>query len=222
MSALAGSYQFAKFRKIRNPWFGTVTLFIFLPFLNIFGISSGQFAQSITQVLGVSVQSIGTGAILFRQVSTILLLIVIALVFIIRKLMQKPYEAWYEKGNNLSESRKYEQAIAAYDRAIQIQPNYYELWLKRGDAQVEMEQYQVALASYERAIKIQPEAEEGWYKKGRVLSLMEQYEAALDSYERAIAFQPEDYLIWHSRGIALYEMNRFAEALESFEKALTL
>ena len=212
----------SKFSKISNPWLGTIALFFLLPLLNSSGISLWQFAQSITQVLGVPPQSIGTGAVLFRQVSTILLLIVIALIFIIRKLMQKPHKNWYEKGNTLSTSRKYEQAIAAYDRALQIQPNYYEAWLKRGDAQIEMEQYETALASYERAIEIQSEADEGWHRKGRVLSLMEQYEAALDSYERAIAIQPEDYLIWHSRGIALYEMNRFAEALESFDRALIL
>ena len=43
------------------------------------------------------------------------------------------YQVWYNMGVNLSKSRKYRQAITAFDKAIKIKPDYPEALNNRGN-----------------------------------------------------------------------------------------
>jgi tetratricopeptide (TPR) repeat protein len=43
-------------------------------------------------------------------------------------------DAWYKKGNTFFNSGKYEEAIEAYDKAIEIKPDYPEDWSNLGTA----------------------------------------------------------------------------------------
>ena len=43
-------------------------------------------------------------------------------------------EAWYLQGTVLSQLGRHEEAIASYDRALEIKPDFQEAWDARGDA----------------------------------------------------------------------------------------
>ncbi|NEO87927.1 MAG: tetratricopeptide repeat protein [Spirulina sp. SIO3F2] len=64
--------------------------------------------------------------------------------------------AWSNRGVSLRRLKKYEEAIAAYDKAIEIELNSSFAWNNRGGVLMELERYQDALESVEKAIQIDP------------------------------------------------------------------
>jgi tetratricopeptide (TPR) repeat protein len=71
-----------------------------------------------------------------------------------------PYDIAYSEGLNLYNSGDYEGAIAAYDRAIGIDPNQPEVYLSRADAlyglaqQLRPEEKEAILSNYRQALEL--------------------------------------------------------------------
>ncbi|MGD1714055.1 tetratricopeptide repeat protein, partial [Dapis sp. BLCC M172] len=64
------------------------------------------------------------------------------------------HKYWKNKGDALENLERYEEAIAAYEKAIEIQPDYYYTWDSKGIALINLERYEEAIAAYEKAIEI--------------------------------------------------------------------
>lgn len=64
---------------------------------------------------------------------------------------------YFLRGSNESESKNYETAIADFDDAIRLQPNYAEAFGNRGAAKFNIKDYQGALNDYNAALKVFPE-----------------------------------------------------------------
>ena len=91
----------------------------------------------------------------------------------------------------LQELRQLDAAIASYDRAIAIKPDYAEAHYNRGNALNELKQLVAAAASYDRAIAIMPYYAEAYYNRGIVLQELKQLDAALQSYDKALQIRPD-------------------------------
>jgi tetratricopeptide (TPR) repeat protein len=115
-----------------------------------------------------------------------------------------------------------EEALASYDRAIALKPDFAVAYSNRGSALQQMNRYEEALASYDKAIALNPSYAEAYSGRGNALQRMDRCEEALTSYDRAIALNP-DYAEAHSnRGHALSAMSRDKEALFSYDRAIAL
>ncbi|MBW4595471.1 MAG: tetratricopeptide repeat protein [Brasilonema angustatum HA4187-MV1] len=131
-------------------------------------------------------------------------------------------EKWYNLGCEKSEAGDFEGAIASYDKALTIQPDYYQAWFNRGNALSYLERKEEAIASYDKALTIQPDDYLAWFNRGNALSYLERKEEAIASYDKALTIQPDDYLAWFNRGVALSYLGRKEEAIASYDKALTI
>jgi superkiller protein 3 len=81
---------------------------------------------------------------------------------------------WNRLGLALAGLESFEEAIAAYDRAIEENSSYLEPWNNRGISIVlGRGDYDGALESFEQALKIDPECMEAWVNKANVLKLAE-------------------------------------------------
>ena len=67
-----------------------------------------------------------------------------------------PKYAWSNKGAALFSQGKYDEAIASYDRAIEINPDYKQAWNNKGIVYFNMGKYSDAIVCYDRAIAIDP------------------------------------------------------------------
>src|SRR5271157_1465361 len=63
-------------------------------------------------------------------------------------------EVWYNKGNDLTKSGEFHEAIKAYDKAIGIDPNNSDAWNGKGFALNKLNQYNEALKASNKAIEI--------------------------------------------------------------------
>ncbi len=129
---------------------------------------------------------------------------------------------WFWQGYCLDELKRYEEAIASYDRALAIKPDYHDAWYNRGFALGNLGQFEEALASYDRALAINPDFHEAWYNRGNALGNLGQFEEAIASSDRALAINPDFHEAWYNRGIALGNLGQFEEALASWDRALAI
>jgi tetratricopeptide (TPR) repeat protein len=132
--------------------------------------------------------------------------------------------AHFNTANASYELKRYEEALASYDRALTIQSNFAEALSNRGNVLFDLKRYEEALASYDRALAIQPDFPEAHLGRGTVLSTFElkRYEEALASYDRALAIRPDFAEAHHGRGTVLRTFGRIKEALPLLEKAVEL
>ncbi|MEH2212596.1 CHAT domain-containing protein [Nostoc sp.] len=148
-------------------------------------------------------------------------------------------EALFNQGTVLYGFRLYEQAIAFFDNAIEIKPDFYDAWQNRGvalrqlgryeeantsfkTALNKLERFEEAIASIGSALKIKPDDYEAWYNQGFILSNLERFEEAITSYDKALKIKPDLYQAWYNRGNALSNLEQFEEAIASYDEALKI
>ncbi len=85
--------------------------------------------------------------------------------------------AYYEQG-------QYEQAIADYDRAIDLNPDDARPYNNRGNAYSKQGQYEQAIADYDRAIDLNPDDAPAYYNRGLAYRQQGQHERAIADFER--------------------------------------
>lgn len=127
-----------------------------------------------------------------------------------------------KQGNALFFEGRFQEAIAVYDKALQLKDDYYQAWSNRGSALFNLHRHEEALASYNKALKIEPNYLEAWNNRGNVLSGLRRHEEALASYNKAIDLKPDRPESWHHRAQALMELSRCEEAIHSYNRALEL
>ena len=64
---------------------------------------------------------------------------------------------FYNSGVEKYEKGDYQGAIADYDKAIEINPQYADAYINRGIAKYDLKDYQGAIADYDKAIEINPQ-----------------------------------------------------------------
>src|SRR5262249_40966621 len=66
-------------------------------------------------------------------------------------------DAFNDRGNALRELRRIEAALASYDKAIALEPDYANGFYNRGVALQDLNRFDEALKTYEKALAIKPD-----------------------------------------------------------------
>src|SRR5262249_55241750 len=125
-------------------------------------------------------------------------------------------------GIALHELKRFEEALASFDRALTLRLDFPEALVNRGIALQKLKRLEEAVASYELALALRPDYPEALFHRGIALHKLKRLKEAVASYELAFALRPDYPEALVHRGIALHELKRFEEALASFDRALTL
>ena len=96
----------------------------------------------------------------------------------------------YNLGKVYSDLQRYPEAIAAYRRALQINPKNIEAQCNVGGMLEQSGEYSQAIAAYRKAIGINPSHPEAHNNLGLILRQLGKFEEALESFKRAIQAQP--------------------------------
>jgi tetratricopeptide (TPR) repeat protein len=135
-------------------------------------------------------------------------------------------EEYLNQGKALNFDRQYPEALEAFEKAIELQPELTEAWFGKAKALRRWERYEEAFLALERAMQLTAddatEHSRCWHEKGDVLKNLERYEEALDAYEKAIALNPNSGDTWKRHGYILTKLGRYVEALTSLEKGKEL
>jgi tetratricopeptide (TPR) repeat protein len=115
-----------------------------------------------------------------------------------------------------------EEALASYQAALALKPDYVDALYNRGNALYALGRAPEALASFERALALKPDHADVLLNRAQILHHLERAPEALDSIERALALKPDHAAAFALHGRLLTALKRDAEALASFERALAL
>ena len=148
---------------------------------------------------------------------------------LLRELGSQPTKAAYlsssaftQKGRDALSRRDYAAALADFNRAIALNPEYTIAIAHRGETYRLMEQYEAALADFDRAIEL--DSDHAWAIAHRGVTYLEmgKYEAALADFDRAVELDPD--LAWAiaRRGLTYRLMEQYEEALADFSRAIEL
>lgn len=144
------------------------------------------------------------------------------------KVVQKPSNSndaidWLNYGNQLWRLGQHVEALAAFDQAIQLQPDFYQAWYSRGLVLLSLKKYSEALEAFERAIQeSQGKFALAWRGRGQALINLQRYPEALASIEKAIALNPNDFLVRVYQGILLQAQERYQEAIVAYDEAIKI
>jgi tetratricopeptide (TPR) repeat protein len=77
--------------------------------------------------------------------------------------------SWYKQGNDMMVQEKNEDAILAYDKAIELDPTHASAWNNKGIAMFRLKRYEDAIKCYDKAIELNPNHANAWYNKAKAL-----------------------------------------------------
>ncbi len=124
------------------------------------------------------------------------------------------------RGNAYSALGRLQEALADYQKAIELNPNHYEGYHNRGNVYSDLGRLQEALADYQKAIELNPKSHEAHYSSGNIYVEFKKQEEALHEFNTAIELKPGFSYAYENRGVLLSQMGRHAEAFSDFDRAV--
>jgi tetratricopeptide (TPR) repeat protein len=95
-------------------------------------------------------------------------------------------------GNVLRELKRFDDALASYEKAIALKPDYADAFLNRGNALSELKRLDDALASYDKAIALKPDYAVAFNNRANVLQKQGKIQPAIRSCIDAISLDNEN------------------------------
>ncbi|MEH2307314.1 tetratricopeptide repeat protein, partial [Nostoc sp.] len=127
-------------------------------------------------------------------------------------------------GTALYGQKKLDAAVAAYQKAIQLNPNFSEAYNSLGTALYGQKKLDAAVAAYQKAIQLNPNF--GAYNNlGIALSEQKKLDAAVAAYQKAIQLNPNlaiAYIAYNNLGNALRDQKKLDAAVAAYQKAIQL
>ena len=115
-----------------------------------------------------------------------------------------------------------EEAVAHYDQAIALAPDFFEAFNNRGNALVGLKRLEQALASFDAAIRLKADYADAHVNRAVTLVKLRRPEQALTAFGDAIRFDPGLAAAYNNRGNLLMAQHRLRDALADYEKAVRL
>lgn len=133
--------------------------------------------------------------------------------------------SWQRLGDVSHALNRYAEAIEAYQRVIELNPQDARSWNSLGTAQAALEHYEAAIQAFERAIELDPAFAWPHHNLGLVYERRSEYESAIPCYRQALERhrRPLDAATsWQNLGNVYQALERHPEAIEALSKATEL
>ena len=141
-----------------------------------------------------------------------------------------------ELGDQNWRKEKYEEAIGAYDKAIELNPDYADAYRKRGTVKLALDDYEGAIEDYTQCIKLNSGSAWVYYNRGlaqaklgyseskkeNVEKAQDLYESTIEDCTQVIKLDPEDVDSYLNRGVAKIALGGLQAARGNIEEASRL
>jgi tetratricopeptide (TPR) repeat protein len=114
-----------------------------------------------------------------------------------------------------------DEAIADFDRTIEINPRYANAYFNRGELLISRDQVQEAMRDYEQAIELGPTDAAMYNSLGMAYSKLRQTGDALREFSRAVELEATYAPALVNRGEAYVALGRYGDAAADFRAAIT-
>jgi tetratricopeptide (TPR) repeat protein/S1-C subfamily serine protease len=134
-----------------------------------------------------------------------------------------PRAAFYlNRGLVYDNQKKWELALADYNKAIAISPDYAKAYNNRGAVYNDQKKWDLALADFNKVIAINPKLAYLYNNRGAVYNDQKKWDLALADYNKAIAINPDYAEAYYNRGNLYSHQKKWNLALADYNKALAI
>lgn len=126
------------------------------------------------------------------------------------------------EGASLAALEQFTAALAAYDQALALRPDFADAHNSRGVTLKQLGRLEEALAAYDLAILHAPRSANAHINRANALQKLGRSEDAIAAYDAAIELVPGSPDAHNYRAIALRDLGQFTDALASCDQALRL
>ncbi|MEO0457781.1 MAG: tetratricopeptide repeat protein, partial [Cyanobacteria bacterium P01_A01_bin.114] len=159
-------------------------------------------------------------------------------------------QAWNQRAHALAGQNKYEEALAAVNRAVGMQPDYAAAWNTQGvifwyigtlqqglyDTQGASDTYQQAIVSVGKALELEPNDSLAWANLGRYYRTLAQlwndfgalepaaahFQNALAAYDQALKLAPNDTETWVNKSVVHWFLGDYIQSRDAANRAVAL
>ena len=122
---------------------------------------------------------------------------------VLEKEKDKVAELYIWRGNARYSIKDYDSAMADYNKAIEINPNYDLAFYNRGAGWVVKKEYNKAIADYTRVLNIDKHYADAYVSRGNIIrTVRKQYDKAITEYTKAIEIEANLAKAYYYRGLA--------------------
>jgi len=125
-------------------------------------------------------------------------------------------------GTALQSQGRLEEALKAFDKAVQLKPDVAELWKNLGNVLLALERPADALLSFQHILTLDPRHWEAAYQSAVLFHQLERLAEAVEHFDLCNRLKPDHALTLRARARSLRDMNRLEEALQDSQQACTL
>jgi Flp pilus assembly protein TadD len=127
------------------------------------------------------------------------------------------------EGAKAQTARQLPEAVAAYRKATQLDPDYFEAYYNLGVVSAQLGSLAPALAAYETALAIQPDSHDARFNFALALKQANYPIDAANELEKVVAKSPSDIYAHYALGsIYAQQLRQAAKAREHYQKVLEL
>ena len=126
------------------------------------------------------------------------------------------------RGVVYNHQKRWELALADFNKAITINPDLANAYLNRGNVYNNQEKWELVLANYNKAIAINPDFADAYVNRGLFYYNQKKWELALADWNKVIAINPDDTEAYISRGVLYVNLKKWELALADYNKAIAI
>jgi len=132
------------------------------------------------------------------------------------------YKAHYHLGKVFAQQQKWQKAIIAYEKVIELQSNFSEVYHDYGDTLINLKRWKKAIVAYKKSIELNPNFSWSYHNLGLAFFNTKRISQAITYYSKALDIDQENPQFYYSLGQTFNYQKSWSEAADSYQKAIDL
>ena len=130
--------------------------------------------------------------------------------------------AWVFVASLLGQQGKHQDAIAACDKALSLNPHLFAAYSNRGAGKGHLGQYEAAIVDFDEAIRLEPDHAEAYNNRGNAKAALGLHEDAVADFDEALRLRADDPEVYNNRGRVKAKLDLPEDAIADYDKAISL
>lgn len=135
---------------------------------------------------------------------------------------EETFEAYAEKGRIYARTEKYEEAIQAFTKALELNPQDSVTYYNRGLAYSMVDEGEKAIEDYTKALELNPQYSSAYNNRGVVYNELGENEKAIEDYTKALEINPKYSDAYYNRGFSYSALGENEKAIEDYTEAIRI
>jgi len=131
-------------------------------------------------------------------------------------------KAWNAYGKALEVAGQPDQAFAAYQKAVGLNPNYVENLVPMADIRLKQGRFQETVDFCRQALAVTPNYAAPLWPMAVGLFELKNYEESAKTFENYLVYAPNDFQTYLDLGVCYIQLKRKADAVQAWKKAYSL